>query len=129
MTNSSCHPDMLRFWELLADGIAEGRQLAKVLRSIQETLPREPMGNVAAALAADIERGTALSQAMRNRPSIFSKAHVCLVEGGECVGRLDRLLLLIVELTRECPTCGHLQFPGDGQRVARTQPDGDEPRR
>ena len=120
MTNTSCHPDMLRFWELLAEGVAAGRQLLKVLRSIQETLPPEPMGNVAAALAADIERGTALSRAMRNHPSVFSKAHVCLVEGGEHVGRLDRLLLLILELTRECPTCGALKFPENGQRMKRT---------
>ena len=105
---------MLRFWELLAEGVTAGRQLLGVLYSIQENLPPEPMGNVAGALAADVERGDALSQAMRNQPSVFTKAHVCLVEGGEYVGRLDRLLLLIVELTRDCPTCGNLKFPDNG---------------
>jgi len=102
---------MLRFWELLAEGASAGQQLLTVLRSIHEVLPPEPMGDVAAALAADIERGYRLSEAMRSHPSVFSKAHVYFVEGGECVGRVDRLLLLIVELTRECPTCGALQFP------------------
>ena len=114
MTNASCHPDMLRFWELFAEGVAARRQLRTVLHSIQELLPPEPMGNVAGALAYDIERGIPLSQAMRNQPLVFTKAHVCLIEGGEYVGRLDRLLLLILELTRECPSCGNLRFPESG---------------
>lgn len=110
-TGDSCHPDMLRFWELLTEGVVAGRQLLAVLCSIQQALPSEPMGNAAASLADDVQRGMRLSDAMRNQPSIFTKAHVCFVQCGEYVGQLDRLLLLLLELTRECPTCGNLKFP------------------
>ena len=108
---------MQRFWELLAEGVNSGLPLLALLRSIGQTLPPEPMGNVAAALADDVEHGLRLSAAMRNQPGIFSKAHVCFVDGGERVGRIGRLLSLIVELTRDCPTCGNLRFPDDGHEV------------
>ena len=110
------HPDMLRFWEMLAEGFDAGQRLSAILRSIQEALPPEPMGNAAAALAADLERGKTLSEAMANQPSVFSRAHVCLIEGGERVGRIERLLHLIVELTRDNPACGSLRLPGNKRK-------------
>ncbi len=113
MGNSTCHPDMLRFWQLMAEGSAAGQQLGGLLKSISEQLPDEPMGNAVAALDLDVARGVMLSQAMKNQPAIFTKAHVCLVEGGELVGRLDLLLSVIVELTQSCPACGGLKFPED----------------
>ncbi len=111
MGNTTCHPDMLRFWQLMAEGFAAGQQLGGLLKSIGDQLPAEPMGYVAAALALDVSRDETLSQAMKNQPAIFTKAHVCLVEGGELVGRLDRLMSVIVELTESCPACGGLKFP------------------
>jgi type II secretory pathway component PulF len=102
---------MLRFWEMLTEGVVAGRQLLGILRSIQQALPAEPMGHVAASLADDITRGVPLSEAMKKRPAVFTKAHVSFIECGQYVGRLDRLLPLLLELTRECPTCGNLKFP------------------
>ncbi|MHB1462298.1 MAG: type II secretion system F family protein [Armatimonadota bacterium] len=113
MSDSTCHPDMLRFWQLMAEGFAAGQQLGGLLKSISGQLPAEPMGNAAAALAHDVAEDQTLSQAMKNQPAIFTKAHVCLVEGGELVGRLDLLLSVIVELTQSCPACGGLKFPED----------------
>jgi len=115
--DTTCHPDMVRFWETLAEGVDAGRPLVAILRSIQLAMPPEPMGSVAAALAGDLDRGKTLSQAMENQPRIFSRAHVCLIEGGERVGRVERLLHLILELTRDCPACGNLQFPKGNQRL------------
>lgn len=113
MNDSTCHPDLLRFWQLMAEGFAAGQPLVGLLQSISEQLPPEPMGDVAAVLALDIADGQTLSQAMKNQDAIFTKAHVCLVEGGELVGRVDLLLSVILELTQQCPACGALKFPED----------------
>lgn len=102
---------MLRFWELLAEGVHDGRRLLGLLRSIAEELPSGPMGKAARALADDVEQDITLSEAMSRQPSVFTRAHVCFVEGGERVGRLDRVFDLILELTRDCPICGNLRFP------------------
>lgn len=116
---TGCHPDMVVFWRLMAEGVCSGQPLLALLYSVGRELPPEPMGKVVAALAKDVEEGKTLSEAMAAVPSVFSKAHVCLVEAGEYLGRLDRILVLILEFTWRCPTCGHLQFP-----AARATSDG-----
>lgn len=109
----SCHPDLLRFWQMLTERMCMGQRLLDVLDAIEEALPPGPLGRVATALADDVRRGSALSDAMKRHPTIFSRAHLCLVEGGERLGIIDRVLLLILESTWKCPTCGNLQFPGN----------------
>lgn len=104
---------MLRFWELLAEGICAGRQLITTLDEIRTTLHPEPMGDAAAFLIEGLVSGMSLSASMKRCPTVFSKAHICLVEGGELVGRLDLLLELIVVLTRNCPTCSNLSIQGE----------------
>ena len=113
MQNAKCHPDMQRFWQLLAEGYCTGQQQLTTLRLIQKELSPEPMGIAAAALEQDVAEGRMLSEAMNNQPSVFSRAHVSLVEGGERLGIVDRIVLLILEQTWKCPTCGNLQFPGE----------------
>ncbi|MBI5094237.1 MAG: type II secretion system F family protein [Candidatus Hydrogenedentes bacterium] len=112
MTDTQCHPDLQRFWQLLAEGWCAGQPLLTALRSIQKTLPLEPMGRVVGLLADEIEQGHSLSAAMKTHPSVFGKAHICLIEGGELLGIVDRVLLLILEFTWRCSTCGNLQLPG-----------------
>ena len=112
MTNPSCHPDLRRFWELLAEGSCAGQPLLPTLRSIEKALPPAPMGKVAGLLADAVSQGIILSVAMRNQPSVFSKAHVSLVEGGELLGISDRVFLLILEFVWRCPACANIQFPG-----------------
>jgi type IV pilus assembly protein PilC len=106
--------DLAMFWRLLAQGFCEGMQLLPLLRSIGQQLPAEPIGRAVAAMADDIDAGATLSAAMGRQPAVFSKAHICLIEGGEYVGRLDRIAVLILELTWTCPSCGHLRCPGSG---------------
>jgi type II secretory pathway component PulF len=108
--DASCHPDVLRFWEMLADGVEAGQPMISVIRMIEKALPLEPMGRVAAKLGDDLNKSYTLSEAMSKQPGAFSRAHLCLVEGGERVGRVDRLLRLIAEFTRDCPSCGNLQI-------------------
>ncbi|MHB1458317.1 MAG: type II secretion system F family protein [Armatimonadota bacterium] len=115
MTNLRCGTDMLQFWELLAEGVCAGRQLIVILDEIRAALQQESMGDVCAFLIEGLISGMSLSDSMRRCPKVFSKAHICLVEGGELVGRLDLLLTLIVDLTRECPTCSNLCIQGELQ--------------
>ena len=106
-----CHPDWVRFWELLAQGLCSGQPLLPLLRSLGQNLPPEPMGSVAKTLAVDIGAGSPLSQAMRNQPTVFPQALVSLMEGGEGLGLVDRVVLLVVEATWRCPSCSNVQFP------------------
>ena len=122
MADTSCHANVQRFWRLLAEGFCGGQPLLSTLRSIQESLPPEPMGEVASALADDVGRGALLSQAMKNQSPIFSAAHISLVEGGELLGIVDRVLLLILECTWKCPTCGNLQISAETSQANRSQP-------
>jgi len=108
---TSCHPDMLRFWQRLTEGWCAGQPLLLTLRVIQEELPPEPLGTVVCAMADDVEQGACLSAVVKRQPSVFTQAHVSLIEGGELLGIVDRVLLLILEATWRCPSCGNLQFP------------------
>ena len=108
MTATACQPEKQKYWQLLAEGLFRGQPLLSLLRSIEQVLPRKPMGQAVAALANDIEQGATLSQAMKRQPSIFSEADVHLVQGGELLGILERVVLLILESTWRCPECGNL---------------------
>ena len=96
---------------MLAHGLCSGQNLLGVLRDIEKALPPNPMGKAASALASDIDAGRSLSQAMKALPDVFSQAHVSLIEGGERLGVIDRVTLLILEFTWRRPTCGNLRLP------------------
>jgi type II secretory pathway component PulF len=108
MTATACKPDKEKYWRLLAEGLFRGQPLVALLLSVEQALSQSPMGGAVAALAADIQQGATLSQAMARQPSVFSKAETCLVEGGERLGILERVVLLILEATWKCPGCGNL---------------------
>lgn len=113
MLEQTNHPDMLRFWRMMNREISEGKQLIGALLCVSETLPPEPMGKAAGALADCVMRGKSLSEAMRYQPWIFPKAHTRLIEGGERVGRLDRVLSIIADLSGESHIRGTLGYLGD----------------
>ena len=113
MSGNPCHPDVATFWLMLSERYCKGVPLLASLREIEAALPAEPMGNVAQTLADDVEGGATLSEALRSQPRTFSKAALCLVEGAEYAGIVDRVLLLIVEHMWRCPTCACWQGPGD----------------
>ncbi len=112
MTQTACHADLMRFWGLLARGFCMGRPLLETLRSIRGSVAPTPMAAAVARLGDDVEQGASLSEAMRNQPDVFTTAHVNLVDGGERLGILDKVLLLVLEQTWRCPACGGLRSPG-----------------
>ena len=114
MSDSMCHQDMQTFWRMLTGGFCGGQPLLPVLKSIAESLPAEPMGRVVHELCKDINDGCNLSNAMSRHPSVFSPAHISLIDGGERLGIVDKVLLLILEATWRCPTCSGLRFPEPG---------------
>ncbi|GEM_PF-2759027 len=107
----TCHPDMLTFWRMPAEGVCTGQPLLPLLRSMGDALAPQPMGEPVKALADSVASGRCLSQAMSALRSTFTEAHVCFVRSGEHTGRPDRALPLVLELTWSCPACGALRFP------------------
>ena len=85
--------------------------LAPLTTFLAQDLPPEPMGVVAGALAQAVGAGCTLSQALRNQPRVFPRALVSLIEGGEGLGLVDRVVLLILETAWRCPSCRNVQFP------------------
>ena len=44
MTVKACQPEKQKYWQLLAEGLFRGQPLLSLLRSIEQVLPRKPMG-------------------------------------------------------------------------------------
>ena len=100
-------PDLAEFWRLLAEGLCAGQPLLPTLRGIAQRSEEDTVGRAAAALADSVRDGATLSQAMGQRPAVFTDALVSLVAGGEALGIADRVAVLILESTWRCPACGN----------------------
>ena len=103
---SACRPALRTFWSRFTERTCAGQPLLPALRAVEGELRPQPLHAVVRALADDVEDGLTLSAAMKKHPLTFSRGAVCLVEGGERAGILDRVLLLIVEHLWRCPDCG-----------------------
>ena len=111
MTDNACCDDMIRFWTSLTRGICAGQNLLTALESAHEELESSEARKIIVELISDVRNGLRLSEAMAKQPKAFSKAAVCFVEGGEYAGIVDRALMLILESTWRCPTCGCWDLP------------------
>ena len=97
--------DLLFFWARLAHGCCAGQAMVSVLASIQRELTGAALAKVVGLICRDLKGGLPLSAALRRHPSLFGKHVICLVEGGELAGMLDRVLPLIMEHAWRCPVC------------------------
>ena len=105
MSRAYSQEDMGRFWTSLTQRICAGRQLGPSLVEIAQELSGAEVGAVVEDLVVHVKQGEALSDAMKHHPDVFRKHVLCLVEGGERAGILDRALMLIVEAAWRCPDC------------------------
>jgi len=96
----------------LTERACAGQPLLQALRAVEGEFHPQPLHAVVRALADDVENGLTLSAAMKRHPQTFSRGAICLVEGGECAGILDRVLVLIVEYVWRCPDCACWNRPG-----------------
>jgi type II secretory pathway component PulF len=99
--------DMELFWTELTRGVCSGSTLLETLRAIYSKLDgrRSPRAAVVASLCRGVEGGRTLSEAMQGYPDLFGRHVVCLMEGGERAGIVDRVLPLILEYAWRCPDC------------------------
>ena len=106
MNNKDCTQEQLgRFWTSLTQRICAGRQLGPSLVEIAQELSGTAVGAVVEDLIVHVRQGEALSDAMKHHTDVFRRHVLCLVEGGERAGILDRALMLIVEAAWRCPDC------------------------
>lgn len=85
------------FWTRLARCRCEGMAATQALRTVEGEARTNELQLLARGLADDLEFGSSLSEAMARRPAVFGEGEVSLVRGGELLGVLDRVLMLMVE--------------------------------
>lgn len=86
---SVSHKNLLAFTRQLATLIEAGIPIVKGLRSIAQQEENRLFKVVILDLAADIDGGSMLSEAMGKQPRIFSKLYLSMIRAGEAGGMLD----------------------------------------
>lgn len=86
---SVSHKDLLAFTRQLATLIEAGIPIVKGLRSIAQQEENRLFKAVILDLAADIDGGSMLSEAMGKQPRIFNKLYLSMIRAGEAGGMLD----------------------------------------
>ena len=90
-------PELVAFWRQLALLIEVGVPLLKALYQVAERTSYLPLRQVIQRVAADIEVGISLSEALERHPQAFSTLTVQLVQVAERGGVLDDSLRLVAE--------------------------------
>jgi type IV pilus assembly protein PilC len=84
--------DLLLFYRQLATMVQSDTPLVEALRMLATESRSRPLSEAAAGLAAEVERGTMLSDAMAQRPRLFPATYVSLVRAAEAGGNLSETL-------------------------------------
>ena len=90
-------PELAIFWRQLALLIEVGVPLLRALRQIAERTSHAALRQVIQRVAADIEAGTSLSEALARHPQVFSRLTVQVIQVAERGGVLDDSLRLIAD--------------------------------
>ncbi len=90
-------PELAIFWRQLALLIEVGVPLLKALSQIAERTSHAALRQVIQCVAADIEAGNSLSEALVQHPQAFSRLTVQVIQVAERGGVLDDSLRLIAE--------------------------------
>lgn len=110
--HTECNDHLRLFWEGLTRGYCRSVPLSQILLDLEADLPPGAVRDATHDLRDQVMQNVSLWQAMANHPEVFTRAHVCLVEGGQRIGMTERVLSFIVEATWRCPTCTSLSVPG-----------------
>ncbi|MEN9249937.1 MAG: type II secretion system F family protein [Gloeomargarita sp. GXS_bins_116] len=86
-----------QFAALVNAGVPLARGLAILVE--QQTNPK--MKKVLAAVSADVQQGTSLSEAMRQHPEVFDNLYVAMIQAGEAGGVLDEVLNRLAKLLED----------------------------
>jgi type II secretory ATPase GspE/PulE/Tfp pilus assembly ATPase PilB-like protein len=99
------------FWRAIGSGIGGGVPLVRVLRAVAADCNDGERAAAASALAAAIEEGRTLSQAMAAATNVFSQCDIAMVEAGEAGGVLD----VVVERLAGGIEAGAFPRPGEAR--------------
>ena len=95
--NSIPERELAVFWRQLALLIEVGMPLLKALYQVAERTSHKPLRRVIQRVAADIEAGNSLSEALAHHPQAFSTLTVQVLQVAERGGVLDESLRLVAE--------------------------------
>lgn len=84
--------DLMIFTRQFATLIASQVPIGDSLRSLYEQITKPVLKEVIAEVAADIEGGFSLSQALARHPGVFNEFYVNMVKSAEVTGRLSEVL-------------------------------------
>lgn len=84
----------------LATLLRAGLPLARALDTLKRLADRAPVIELIDALAADIRAGSALSDALDERPAVFDRFYRNMVRAGEAAGALDLTLERLADFRR-----------------------------
>ena len=105
MINPYSQQDLLAFWTTLTQSVCAGNALPAILESIRDQAANPSFAAVVQDMIDGTKQGETLAKCLKKHPEAFHE-HVCLlVDGGERIGLLDRVLVLILEAAWRCPNC------------------------
>lgn len=105
MSGSQRQQELMTFWTILAERTCGGKNLVSSFDVICERLGGSPLAGVVRDLKESLFANTPLHEAMARHPDYFRRHVLCMVEGGERAGILDRMFVFILESAWRCPEC------------------------
>ncbi len=85
--------DIAVFSRQFAVMIDSGLSLLRALTILEEQTESKPLAKIVTEVRMDVEKGTALSQALAKHPKAFNRLYVSMVRAGETGGSLDSVLI------------------------------------
>jgi type IV pilus assembly protein PilC len=89
--------DLAVFNRQFATMINSGLSLLRSLNILAEQTESKALANIINEVRQDVERGSALSQAMARHPKAFNRLYIAMVRAGETGGVLDQTLLQLAD--------------------------------
>ncbi|MGI8685911.1 MAG: type II secretion system F family protein [Acidimicrobiales bacterium] len=89
--------DIAIFSRQFAVMIDSGLSLLRALHILGEQTENKVLAGVVGEVRQDVEKGTALSQALGRHPKTFSRLYVSMVRSGETGGNLDSVLVELAD--------------------------------
>lgn len=93
--------DKAVFSRQFASLVNAGVPLVRGLGILVEQQTNPKMRKVLAAVSADVQQGSSLSDAMRQHPEVFDNLYVAMIQAGEVGGVLDEVLNRLAKLLED----------------------------
>ncbi|OGS36726.1 MAG: hypothetical protein A2293_10320 [Elusimicrobia bacterium RIFOXYB2_FULL_49_7] len=95
------HKDIVVFTRRLADSLKGGLPLARSLKVLQNQTENKGLAKITQEIAASIQEGRSLSQALKDYPKVFPVMYRAMVQAGETAGVLDVVLSRLADFNEK----------------------------